>query len=394
MKKLLLILSVLFSFSSGLFAFDFFGDRFFEIQAGAKLGLSNNSMLLGDFLQEELVLDLNEIADQVPSSGFNISGNVLPSFHTKLNVAVVSLAVNLGVDASASAVIGKDIFDFLGKGYNINDTIEANIGANVDVFAFANVDVGIKLKKFRLTVTPAVFLPIISTSSSAGTVSVTNDSSGNVTMRYDMNVNVYSQIDIINRAYNIQEMIQNAGYDVSGALTIPFGDKLLATAKARIPMVPGKATYLTNVSSSFVFEGNIVSGNYTQSNTGFELTSGTTDGYSVHRPLKAGLYLDYLPLGNFLDLTFGGGIGIRHPFTDTYKIYPEYTFGLTMNVIKIIKLGLSTEYTDQVFIHQLGLALNLRFLEIDAGVSAQSANFFKSFTGSGFGAYAFATFGF
>ena len=55
---------------------------------------------------------------------------------------------------------------------------------------------------------------------------------------------------------------------------------------------------------------------------------------------------------------------------------------------------LSTEYTNQVFIHQFGLDVNIRFVEIDTGISVQSADFARSFTGSGFGAYVYLTMGF
>ena len=57
-------------------------------------------------------------------------------------------------------------------------------------------------------------------------------------------------------------------------------------------------------------------------------------------------------------------------------------------------MNLSTEYTDRVFVHQAGLSLNIRLIEITTGLSAQSSDFVKSFTGAGFGAYVYVTVGF
>ncbi|MCR5189027.1 MAG: hypothetical protein K6C97_08825 [Treponema sp.] len=394
MKKLILILSVLLSFSSGLFAFDFFEDRFFEVQYGADVSISNNSILIGDVLKKDLVIDLRKLADNVPDSGFNLSANLLPFVHAKFGFGVFSLAFNGGVQAYTSLTIGDDIFDFLGYGNSVGQTISTDVAANVDVFAFLDVDVGIKFKKFHINVAPAMFVPVLSTSGSAGNVTVVNDSSGNITMRYDMNVNVYSPFNIQTRQIETQELLKSAGYDVAAELCIPFGNKLNVTANARIPILPGKAKYLTNATSSFLFQGNLSNQTFSNSNTEMQYSTSEVSAYTVHRPLKVGVYLDYLPLGRFLDLGLGGGMGISRPFSDSAKFYPEYFLGLTMNVIRVFTFKLTTEYTDQVFIHQFGMDINLRFIELDAGISAQSPDFLKSFTGAGFGGYVYVTLGF
>ena len=90
----------------------------------------------------------------------------------------------------------------------------------------------------------------------------------------------------------------------------------------------------------------------------------------------------------------GGGFGIRHPFSSDAQFYPEYYAGLTLSLIDLFKIGVSTQYKDQVFIHQLGTTLSIRFVQVDVGVSTQSANFKKSFEVAGVGAYAYVTVGF
>ena len=59
-----------------------------------------------------------------------------------------------------------------------------------------------------------------------------------------------------------------------------------------------------------------------------------------------------------------------------------------------MKFNVSTQYRDQLFIHQMGGTVNIRLIQVDAGVSVQSANFIKSCQGAGFGAYGYITIGF
>ena len=49
---------------------------------------------------------------------------------------------------------------------------------------------------------------------------------------------------------------------------------------------------------------------------------------------------------------------------------------------------------DEVYKNALALSLNIRLVEVDAGVSLQSPNFTKSFTGAGLGAFVTLCIGF
>ena len=44
----------------------------------------------------------------------------------------------------------------------------------------------------------------------------------------------------------------------------------------------------------------------------------------------------------------------------------------------MIKVGVSTQYKDQLFIHQLGTTFNIRLIQLDLGISSQSSSFKKS----------------
>jgi len=394
MKKLILIFTVLFSLGSGLFAFDFFDDRFFEIKTGSALGLSNNATTLDEWLKKELVIDLRKIADSIPDSGFTITGILDPYFHTKLDIGFLTFAVQGGVETHTSLTIGKDIFKFLGYGNELGVPIVTSIGADVDAFAFVDVNLGLNFKHFSINVMPSMFLPLVATSGSAGSATVLNDANGRIVLQYDLNFNLYSIYDFMNGTVDFQKFLKNAGYDITGELTIPFEKKLLASAKVRVPVISGKLNNLFNVSSTFVFEGSLTTQEFTQNDTGMQFGSTETSDYTVNRPLKINLLLDYRPLGNFIDLQLGAGLGVYRPFSDCYKFYPEYYLAMSLNLIRVFTFTLSTEYTDQMFMHQFGFDVNVRFLEVSTGISVQSSDFLKSFIGSGFGGYVYMTFGF
>ncbi len=394
MKKLLVILSILISLSSGLFAFDFFEDRIFEVQLGTDLGLSNNSTALDDWLKKDLVIDLRAIADNVPDSGLNFTTFLNPYFHTQLKISNFSIAVNGGVDLYASLTMGDDLFDLLGYGNALGVPVLVAIEADSDAFAFVEVDVGLKFKKFKLNIIPAVFVPLFSTSGLAGSVSLANDANGNIMMRYDVDFKLYSLFNFDNMNVDPQELIKAFGYDLTGEFLIPFENKITAGVRLRIPIIPGKISNLFNATSSFVFEGTLSDQSFTQSNTGMQFGNSKTTDYSVNRPLKLNLFMNYQPLSNFIDIDLGAGLGVKHPFSEYYRFYPEYYLGLSLSLIRVFTFTLSTEYTDQVFIHQFGASANIRFAKIDTGVSVQSADFMRSFTGSGFGAYVYMTMGF
>ena len=49
-----------------------------------------------------------------------------------------------------------------------------------------------------------------------------------------------------------------------------------------------------------------------------------------------------------------------------------------LNLLDFFKLGVSSQYRDRVFIHQVGTTLSVRVIQIDVGVSSQSSSFKKS----------------
>ena len=406
MKKIVALIISITVICSALSARNFFSGRFFEIKAGTGLGLSNNLITGNDIFQKNLVIDLRKLADECPDDGMNLIANVTPGVEVNFNISKLHIGLSAGAELYGKFNIGKDLFDFAGYGNQIGETIDLSFTAETDMFAYSQLDLGWDVRKFKLHIKPALFVPILSTRGNGGTVSVTNGADGSIHAEVAVNTDVYSPIDMehaqsyfnqITSSGNIlnSPLFAGYGFDLGAYLAMPFSNSLSLDFDVRIPLTPGHIYKKSTVTSHYSYDAKfseISKGESVQENptfTGYQDTD-----LAIHRPLKFNVYLDKNLLGTLFNARAGGGFGIRHPFAEDAQFYPEYYVGLTFSLIDLFKLGVSSQYKDQVFIHQLGTTFSLRFVQLDLGVSTQSSNFKKSFEGAGVGAYAYMTVGF
>lgn len=383
---------------------NFFTKRFFEVRVGADAGFSNNLFSCEELLKKNLVIDLPKLAAECPKDGFNVTANATPDLTINLNIAAFSLGISSGVDVYEKLALERGLFEFLGNGNELGEPLDFGFRNDMDIFAYSQLNVGFKLGRLMVFASPAVFLPVVSVRDSGGIISVTNDSNGGIHLNMDMNMNVYSAFSIADRNGEInfttdsitQALTSGYGFDLGGVIRIPVTRAISVDAEARIPLIPGELKRRTSFVSHYSYDADSImtiadaKSDYTEP----EFKNEEEVSLSVHRPLKAGAYLNQDLMGGLLSLRAGGGFAMQRPLSDSYFIYPEYYIGAGLNLIDMFKINVSTQYKDQVFIHQLGTTLNVRFIQVDVGASFQSADFIMSCQGSGFGAYAYVTVGF
>ena len=402
MKRFLAIVFAASVISTAAFSKNFFSQRFFEIRTGAEAGFSNNLFALNDFMRKDLVIDLNKIADECPEDGWDIRAGAAPTVAVNLNIKDFHLGFSSGMEMYSTTSVGKDLFDFLGYGNKVGETLEFKYQNDTDVFSYAQMDLGFRVGKFRIKAQPAVFLPVISIRGGGGKVTVLNDSDGNLSVGMDLNLNVYSVMDLKSEDDNVmfdfdkigEALLSGYGFDMGGGVSYDLTKNLVLGATCHFPIVPGFLNHKATVTGGF---------DYNMKLTDFEQSEKTTrdtevkneDAHlAINRPMKFGLYLDKKILGGLFNAKASGGLGISRPFTEDAVFYPEYYFGFGLNLIDIFKIGVSTEYKDQIFIHQLGTTINVRFFQLDVGASTQASNFLKSMAFAGMGGYAYVTVGF
>ena len=377
---------------------NFLSERFFEIQFGVPVDFSNNAISLDDIFKKELTLDLAKIANEMPSEGLNLIVDTKPYVALNLNIAFIHIGMSAGVDVYEKMGISKDFFDFLGKGNEVGETLTFDFNNYTDLFAFCEADVGIDFSNFSIHVTPSLFAPVFSSSGSVAKVTFLNDEEGNINLNMNTNFSVYSNFDKYDENI-LSDLFSNGnGFDVGVSASLPFGKKLVFSGKARIPIVPGSYQYKYSSYYEATTTMNLLDSSLNSSETNGNIKDFSKEVLEekiyINRPMKFNLYADYLLMGNVLKLRAGGGMGVFHPFLTDSFVYPEYYFSAGINLFDFIKASISTEYTSQIFKHQIALGINVRLIELDCGVSLQSTNFMKSFSNNGFGAYAIVSIGF
>ena len=402
MKKLVVSIFALSVLCATSFAKGFFEKRFFEMKTGVSVDFSNNLFSCNDFFQRDLVIDLKKISDECPEKGFGIRADVNPLIELNLNVLNIELGLSTGMDIYEKFEIGKDLFDFLGKGNSIGQTLDINFKNSTDIFYYTEAKVGFSLGKLKFLAKPAMFIPLLSIQNSGGNITVLNTSDGLLDVNMNVNMDIYSVYSLKSVDGNIGvdtdslkgSLISGCGFDVGGTVTYQWSDSFALDAVCRFPLIPGRLYNKASVSGGTSYKMNIMDFENSEKKTKEPTVTNEDSFLALNRPLKIGVYANKNLLGTLFTARAGLGLGIQRPFCDGAFAYPEYYLGIGLNLLNIVKVGLSTEYRDQLFIHQIGTTLNVRVLQLDIGVSSQSATFKKSFEVAGVGAYAYITMGF
>lgn len=410
MKKVLLCFICLFTFAN-IYATNFFSSRFFEIKVEVPAFVSNNAFKITDILKESPVIDLPTLATQIPLSGFDLNLNAYPNVTIQFKPQtgpVIGAAV--GVDLYGNFNISQSLFTFLGFGNTLNQDINVTLATNFDIFSYVSLIGGYNSPKLSVIFSPSVVIPVAYISTGYAGVTVRNTESGEFIVNADATANLFTSfvttdtmLALIqqNPLVLLNDAIDSAGVDLSAKFRYSILSFLDLTAKFRVPIIPCRLDYLTQAHASFNISLNLLdiltSGTAPTPSYSYELRNGTPWSYQFSRPLKVFVQADLLPKNDFLSAFAGVGFGIKHPFSgdsSEIKWYPEYLLGAKFGIYSILMGTLSSEYTDQIFIHQLMITLNLRFVQVDAGVSLSASSFVDSFNIKGVGVYAAATIGF
>ena len=442
MKKLILSF-VLFTLLIGTsFAENIFAHRFFEIKLDVPVEVSNNLLGLDDIFKKDVVIDLAKIADNVSNKGAAIKGNVAPSVSIGIDIPRgLILGVKVGAEADVGIGLSDDLFEFLGKG-NVNmgnEYVMRTQNTYADVFATVSLNGGWNTKKSRLEFTGTAFSSIVHFDASDTYARLYIDEDAN-TIEYGAHIGagLYSNVNVANGFNDIEAIVSsiknNMGFDVAANYKRDLARFLTVGLDARVPLVPSKLSLCSAISYDVPEgkKGKISIGDFLGSSddnasgdsgdvseatepeesgdgaTGVDFNSLINNPvvletpYAIHRPMKIGVNANFHPFGTLLSTKGYLGLGIRHPFAaaintgtnDETDYYIDYSIAGRLSLWNIISLELSHEYMDEVYRNALSVALNIRLAEVDAGVSMQSTNFTKSFSGAGLGAFVTVCVGF
>ena len=113
--------------------------------------------------------------------GFRVDAIGGASFFMNLNLKNgVHAGLNAGTEIAGNAAVAQDVFNFLGHGRALGQTIQAGADLSADAFTYATASAGFKICRFYCTVSPSVFMPVLHAESSDITASLDNGVSGSV----------------------------------------------------------------------------------------------------------------------------------------------------------------------------------------------------------------------
>lgn len=379
--------------------------RYFEMGFSFDFDISNNYFNVKDILKKDLVIDLAKIADEMPDKGWMVNVNLEPNFFMNLNLKNgVHVGLNTGVEVYGNVNISKDLFDFIGHGNELGETLSFSSDMRGDAFLYTGVAVGFNLFGFHLEVIPSLFKPLVHAETSEMTATIKNPENGGLETRFVSELALYSSVDM--ESDNFEETIFDAikegwGFDIESTLEHKIFNSLNAAVYSRIPIVPGRLNYAAKMNMGFSMEMKDIldfsDENMVTETKEPEMTYGTAD-YKLHRPLRMGAQVAWRPFGKWF--TLGGliGFGVKEPFTSNWHGYVEYKLSCDMDLyIKnwdFLGLHAYSSYMNEVFCHSVGLLFNLRVVEINVGVSVAGGSFASSFKGAGAGVYFMSSFGF
>ena len=437
MKKLLISFVLFASLIGASFAENFFSHRFFEVKLDVPVEVSNNLLGLTDIFKKDVVIDLAEIADNVADKGAAIKGNIAPALSIGIDIPRgLILGVKVGAEADIGVGLSDDLFEFLGKG-NVGMDNKYKMGAEntyADLFATASVNAGWNTKKSRLEFTGTAFSALAHFDASDTYAKLyINDKENSFGYEANLDAKLYTNVNINNGFDDINAILNsitnNMGFDLSASYKRDLFRFLSVGATARIPLAPSKLSLCSSVSSKYSGEYSIEqmlgTNNDDGNNSGdveeekeeneaskeaaFDPKNMLGDPvvlatpYAIHRPMKIGISANFHPFGSLLTTSGYLGLGIRHPFASVINsgidiantdYYVDYAIAGRLSLWNIISFELSHEHMDEVYKNAFALSVNIRLVEVDAGVSLQSPNFTKSFTGAGLGAFATVAIGF
>ena len=381
--------------------------RFLEIGATANVGISNNYFSIDEILVEELILDLKKIALELPSEGLSTCAVADSIFSIDFNSPDgVHIGVSAGLDFYYKGTISKELFEFLGNGNKLNETQKFSGKAISDLFLYTNFTAGYDFNNHHIEFTQSLFAPIIHGETYNMAAEFVNSPNGRIEALASAEAILYSSFDTKPVFENnsdfeqaLNTMSNNFGYDITASIERKIFKTLQGAAYTRIPIVPGKLTKSTKVKMQAKFEASsifdIIMGNE-EPESSFDFSNiiyGSSE-YYLHRPFKLGAQVVWRPFGSWFTFNHLLGFAVRNPFSDNAEAFVEYNFGMEAILLHMIGFNLSTSYQNQLFMHNIGLILNFRVLEVDINAVFQGSNFEQSLKGSGFGCIIAAKVGF
>ena len=367
------------------------------------VSVSNNTFGIFEMLQKEVVIDLSEISKEMPKNGFDLFVNASPNYEVTLNINEKFIfGPRIGINMYGTANVSKSVFEFMGNGNSLNESLDFTAQVNADLFAYFGLLLGVKIGKLRVGVLPQAFIPIYSATTEDVFLNIENSEDGKFHITGNGTLAMYSNLGMLNDSPNdaseiINVLTSGLGIDVEGYFGWDYSKSVALDFNYKVPIKAG--CYKNKMAYNVNLDFNTSISDFINGDIGSEfVTNGEQKNESVdfkiYRPMKFNLALKFSPFENFLTINALAGVGFYHPFMSDTKIFPEYCVSAKLSFIGLFTFQVSTSYLDRCFSHNVVGGINLRLIQIEAGLGLSSTDFIKSFQITGINGFVSFAIGF
>jgi hypothetical protein len=391
-KKLFAIICLSVVSSFALFGWEMPG-RYFELGLDLDIGMANRSLSWGDIFNSArtVEIDLDKLGDQEFGLDYITRGNFFMNVQTKGKYKI-GVGIFSGVESNLFGSLSQDAVELLVKGNGGASSLEGSAAMGGSVFANVGLRGTATIQKWKFTVSPAVFIPLFYMSNPDISYTLTNGDpfSGNITVQSD----IYTAFSTDNDP-TVEGILAPKGFDISADVSyglFPFLD--VGGTITHIPIVPAHMTdgmridkvYTVNQLGKTVqelIEDDELDSLLSPEPSEDDLVSFSGADQRVFRPLRFDVYAVYKPFRSWLRLSLKPSLGLS--FLTVHET-AHFNTGLETEFKLANMLGLTWDfrYREQVWLNKLGLMINFRALELDAGVGFRSLDLPGAFTGKGF----------
>lgn len=394
--------------------------RIMEIDVGGDVGFVNSYFSLADFLKELVVIDFNDMAEKTKDGLlFNFDADVWSDYNINFG-NFFHLGFHVNLDASTRFILSNDIIDFLANGNELDKPINASLAGGADIFATSGFTFGTTVKKFKVRFGSNVFIPLLHIDNARVDCSAVANSDGTNEVKAKALVDFYlptvvnsngsfsSFEELFTEDYlnGLFELSSYAGFDLEASAEYPVFDFFdLGVYVKNIPLVPAKLYSKAVIEKDFemsttsLLDGFTISSSGDNSVEGEETDLAEIGAYEVFetpmeiaRKFEFGAMAAIRPFGEKL-LAIRPRIGFA--FDDPSQLTIEsfkstienfgFSFGVNteLNFLWFFHIYADSFYDSAIWTQQVGLGVNIHFVEVTMNFASQGTDFMGSFLGSG-----------
>jgi hypothetical protein len=394
MKRKFFAIILVFVSSFALWAWEM-PDRYFELGLDVDLGMANSAFSWGEIFNSArtIEIDLNKLGEQEFGLDLLARANFFLDVRTKGKYKI-GAGVFSAVESNGFGSLSQDAVGLLVSGNSGVSSLEGSAAVGGSVFASVGLRGTATIDKWKFTVSPSVFIPLLYMNKPDISYTLTNGDpfSGSITARAD----IYTALAPDNDSgINIEEILMPKGVDISADLSyrlFPFLE--VGGTITHIPIVPASMSSGRRIDKVYRINGSgkslqdLIEDDELDSLLDPEpgeddLVSFSDGSQTVFRPLRFDAYAVYTPFTmNWMRLNLKPSVGLS--FLTVYDTV-HFNVGLETEFKLVNMLGLTWDfrYREQVWLNKLSLMLNFRALELDVGAGFRSMDLPGAFTAKG-----------